>query len=94
MNIEELKVKIIPILKRHGVIRAGVFGSVARGEARPDSDVDILVEMSRSYDLLDFIGFKHELEKHVGTKVDVLEYRAIKPVIRDSILASEVVIYG
>jgi len=45
VNIEEIKKKILPVFKKYDITRAGIFGSVVRGEARADSDVDILVEI-------------------------------------------------
>lgn len=42
--ISDLAARLVPVLRRYGVVRAGIFGSVARGEARPDSDLDLLVE--------------------------------------------------
>jgi len=82
----------LPILKRHGVTRAGVFGSVVRGEETDDSDIDILVEIERRMSLLDFVGLKIELEEALGRKVDLGEYAAIKPIIKDDILSEEVAI--
>ncbi len=92
-QIQEIKRLSEPVFKRYKIKRAGVFGSVARGMANPDSDIDILVDMDLSYDLLDFLRFKQELESNLQKKVDVVEYRAIKPLIRENILKSEVVIY-
>lgn len=93
-SIEQIKKLTEPVFKRYKIRRAGVFGSVARGLATAESDVDILVDMDLSYDLLDFLRFKQELESRLQKKVDVVEYRAIKPLIRENILNSEVVIYG
>ena len=53
--IEEIKEKIIPILRKYGVKRASIFGSTVRGEMREDSDIDILVEIDRDISLLDFV---------------------------------------
>lgn len=91
MNVKEIKKKILPILKKYGVKRAGVFGSMVRGEAREDSDVDILVEIERDdISLLDFVGIKLELEEALNRKVDLVEYSTIKPLIRERILSEEV----
>ena len=90
MNIDEIKAAILPILKKYGVKRAGIFGSVARGEDRADSDVDILVEIEGRMSLLDFVGLKLELEDLLGRKVDLGEYAVIKPIIRESVLREEV----
>lgn len=86
MTIEEIKDKILPILKKYGVKRAGIFGSVARGESTEESDIDILVEIEGRMSLLEFAGLKLELEEILGRKVDLGEYSAIKPLIREEIL--------
>ncbi|MEK7115223.1 MAG: nucleotidyltransferase family protein [Patescibacteria group bacterium] len=90
MTINEIKEKITPILRKHGITRAAVFGSVARGEADEQSDVDILVEIPRPHGLFEFIGIKNELEDALGKKVDLVEYQAIKARIRENILNSQV----
>ncbi|HBY57289.1 MAG TPA: hypothetical protein DEG96_05450 [Candidatus Atribacteria bacterium] len=92
MKVEEIKRKILPVLKKYGVTRAGIFGSVARGEAREDSDIDILVEIKGRMSLLDFAGLKVELEETLGKPVDLGEYSAIKPIIKEQILSEEVAI--
>lgn len=90
MNIEEIKKKILPILKKYGIKKSGVFGSIVRGEAREDSDIDILVEIEGRMSLLDFAGLKLELEEALGRKVDLGEYSVIKPIIKEQILSEEV----
>ena len=90
MGIELIKEKVIPILKRHNVKRASLFGSVVRGEARDDSDVDILVELPEGLDLFDFIGIQLELEEALGRKVDLGEYSTIKQVVREQIMSEQV----
>ena len=92
MNVEEIKKKIIPILKRYHVNRAGIFGSIVRGEETKESDIDVLVEIERRMSLLDFVGLKLELEDALGRKVDLGEYSTIKPIIREQILSEEVAI--
>ncbi len=91
-EIEVIKEKIRPILRQHGIKRAGLFGSYARGEMKADSDVDILVELEENISLLDFIGIKLELEDVLGKKVDLVEYNTIKPLLRERILSEEVAI--
>jgi len=90
MRLAEVKAKVVPILKKHGARRAGLFGSVARGDDRPGSDVDFLVELGEEQSLLDVIGLKQELEEVLGRSVDVVEYDAVKPIIRDRVLTEEV----
>jgi uncharacterized protein len=93
MGIEFIKEKVVPIFKRHNVKRASIFGSVARGEAREDSDVDILVELPKGLSLFDFIGIQLELEEALGVKVDLGEYSTIKSIIREQIMNEQVPIY-
>ena len=94
MDIDELKEMVVPVLKKHKITKAGVFGSFAKNKATDKSDVDILVELTYPMSLLDFIGIKQELEEILQKSVDLVEYRAIKPIIKDSILKSEIRIYG
>ncbi len=82
---------VLPILRSHGIQKAGVFGSAARGEDEYH-DVDLLVKVDRSMSLLQFIALKHELEDALGCPVDLVEYDAIKPALRERILAEEVVV--
>ena len=91
-QIEELKDKIVNVLKKHGAKRGGLFGSIVRGEMKEDSDIDILVEIEEDISLLDFVGIKLEIEEGLGRKVDLVEYCAIKPSIRERILKDQVVI--
>jgi predicted nucleotidyltransferase len=65
-----------------------IFGSFARGEERPDSDIDLLVEMERDRSLLDIIAIKHDLEDLIHRKVDVVTANAISPYLRENILKS------
>ncbi len=91
MTINEIKRKVLPVLRKYDLKKAGIFGSIARGELREDSDVDILVEIERDdISLLDFVGIKLELEDALGRKVDLVEYDTLKPLLRERILAEEV----
>ncbi|EKE20918.1 MAG: hypothetical protein ACD_7C00429G0008 [uncultured bacterium] len=94
MNIEEIKQKITPILIKYGVKRAAVFGSVARKEAGPDSDVDILVELDEPIGLFKFARLNYTLEDALGKKVDLVKSTALKPSFRINILKSAIYIYG
>jgi uncharacterized protein len=90
INIEKLKKELLPILKRHNVSRAGVFGSVAEGSARETSDVDLLIEFEGEKSLLDLVALKLDLESGVNRKIDVLTYKALNPLIKKKVLAQEV----
>jgi predicted nucleotidyltransferase len=90
MGINEIKNKIIPVLKPYGVKRAGLFGSAARGEMKIGSDVDIVVDIQKDISLLDFIELKLQLEQALERSVDLVEYQAIKPLMRERILREQV----
>ena len=87
---EEIRNKIVPILKHHGVIQASVFGSLVRGEMKEDSDIDILVELPEEKSLLDFVALKLELEETLGRKVDLVEYSTIHPLLKERVLREQV----
>ncbi len=93
IQIQNITKKIIPTLKSQGVVKAGIFGSYATGEAKENSDVDLLVELKDDKSLLDLVGLKLELEDVLGRKVDVLTYDAIYPPLRDIILNEQKLIY-
>jgi predicted nucleotidyltransferase len=78
------------VLKAHGVLKAGLFGSYARGEAKKGSDIDMLVKLKSDKSLLDLAGLEMELEKVLGTKVDLLTYDSINLHLRRKILKEEV----
>lgn len=82
MSLEEVKQRVIPVLKRHDVVHAAIFGSFARGEPGEDSDLDILVEFGSEKSLLDLVALQLELEEALRREVDVLTYRAIHPRIK------------
>ena len=89
-NIDEIKKKALPVLKEAGVTRSSLFGSLVRGEARENSDIDILVEIPRGIGLFAFIGLKHKLEDALNKKVDLVEYSTIKPRLKSYILDNQV----
>jgi len=89
-EIEEIKKKIIPILKKFNVTKAGIFGSYARGEQKKKSDVDILIELENSADLFDLIRLKLTIEKKIKKKIDLVEYELIRKEIRKNVLKEEI----
>lgn len=84
--------KIALLLKHYGVKRAAFFGSFARGEAKKNSDVDLLVEFESDRTLLDLVGLKLELEDLLRRRVDILTYDSLHPLLRKSILSEQKVI--
>ena len=89
-ELENIKKKIIPILKKHNVKKAGIFGSYVWGEQKKNSDIDILVEIEKEIDLIDFIKLKNTLEKAVKRRVDLVEYDCIRQEIKQNVLMEEV----
>ena len=80
--------KIVSILKKNGVVKAGIFGSYARGEAKKNSDIDILIEFNES--LLTLVRIERELKENLGRKVDLLTYNGIHPLLKERILKEEI----
>lgn len=86
MTKVEIKTKIMPILKKYGVIRASLFGSVINNKQTEKSDIDLLVELPESASLLELASLKLDLEEILKRKVDVLTYDSLHPLLKDKIL--------
>ena len=82
--------QILQIARRHGAYHVRVFGSVARGEAQPGSDIDLLVEMEPGRSLLDVGGLVMDLQQLLGHSVDVVTERGLKSRIRARVLAEAI----
>jgi len=80
--------RLAAICRRYGVRELSVFGSAARGEARPNSDIDLLVEFLPEAEpgLLDHAGLMLDLAELLGRKVDLVSKNGLKPLIRDSVI--------
>lgn len=78
-----------PVLKaiaeQHGYSNLAVFGSVARQQARQDSDIDLLVEAPARTSSFDFVRFKQLIEQVLGRQIDLIDYGGLKPKIDDDI---------
>lgn len=88
-ELEILKKKIVSILKKYKIKKAGIFGSYVRGEQKNDSDVDILIQPNKGMGFK-FVGIKLELEDRLRKKVDLITYKGIHPLIKNNILKEEV----
>lgn len=89
-NIMERREEVLRIAARHGADEVRIFGSVARGQAREHSDVDVLVRLAEGRSLLDQIALMQELEDLLGCTVDVVEDVALHQSIRQRVLAEAV----
>jgi predicted nucleotidyltransferase len=88
--LKEKREAIICLCAKHGARNVRVFGSVARGEADEQSDIDLLVDMEPGRSLLDLGGLLMDLQALLGQKVDVVTERGLKPRIRERVLAEAV----
>ncbi len=89
-KISRIRSSILPVLKQNGVVKAGIFGSFARGEEKKDSDIDILVQLKGGKTLLDLVSLERELKIILGRNVDLLTYNSINHLLRKRILDEEV----
>jgi len=94
LSIEDLlkfkRHEIIDIAARHGARNVRIFGSVVRGEARPESDLDLLVELEEGRSLMDHVALLQDLEDLLGCRVDVVSEKALHWYIRNRVLAEAV----
>ena len=90
--LKEKRDAILRITTRYGAHDVRVFGSVARGEADPTSDVDFLVRLEPGVTLLTHAAMVRELEELLGRKVDVVSERGLRSRIRDRILREAVTV--
>ena len=89
---ESLKQTILSVLKKQPIQHAAIFGSFARGEEQPSSDIDLLIEYSEQQTLFGLLRLENELSEATSRKVDIVEYRAIKPTIKERILNQAITI--
>ena len=87
---ETLAAQIRAMGERHGIRNIRVFGSFALGQARPQSDLDLLVEYVPGRSGFAFVEFCEEVEELLGRKVDVVTEKSLHPLIRDKVLRQAV----
>lgn len=89
LELDRITPIIVDTLKKHGVKKAGIFGSYATGEQKESSDIDILIEPPEGIGL-GFVTISLDLEDKLKRKVDLLTYRSINSLLRRRILKEEV----
>ena len=85
-SLREKREQILDLAEKYGARNVRVFGSVARSEARPDSDIDFLVELEPGRSLFDLGGLLYELQSLLGVEVDVVTENGLRTRIKDRVL--------
>jgi predicted nucleotidyltransferase len=85
--------RLAEFCRSHGIRRAALFGSLARGEGRADSDIDLLVTFASPKSLLTVVRLERELAAELGRRVDLLTEESISPLIRSRITEDLKVVY-
>lgn len=93
MDKKAIQAACVPLLRRHGVVRAALFGSVVRNKQTGESDIDLLVEFEEGRSLLDLSGLRADLEELLTMRVNVVTYDSLHPLLKESILAEQEIIY-
>ena len=93
-TLDEIKEIAYPIAQRYGIVALYLFGSYARGEATPQSDIDLRVDRGNLVDLLELGGLFSDLEDSFQKNLDVLTTQMLSPAFLNSIRAEEVLIYA
>ncbi|HMZ07826.1 MAG TPA: nucleotidyltransferase family protein [Anaerolineales bacterium] len=86
--------KLIDLCRQNDVSMVGIFGSMVRGEAKKNSDIDLIVRFSKRKSLLAMVRLERELAETLGRKVDLLTEASISPYMRERVLQEMQVIYG
>ena len=89
LTIKQIAKIAVPILKKNGIKKAGIFGSYAKGEATKKSDIDILVQPPKGMGF-GFAGLQIELSEKLHKKVDLVSYNGLSPYLKNNILEQEV----
>jgi predicted nucleotidyltransferase len=82
ITTEQIKQRVVPILKEAGIIRSSLFGSYVTGDQTKESDVDLLVEFPTGKSLFDLIDLQNELQEVLGKNVDVITYNSVSPYLK------------
>lgn len=93
MQVAEIKKRAEPVLRSFGIKRAAVFGSAARGEDRPDSDVDLLIAFGKPTGMIEYMRFLYEMERILQKKVDVVTEKSVNKFVRPHVERDLVTIY-
>jgi hypothetical protein len=93
MTVDEIRAIAGPVFQRHGVLHAAVFGSAARSEDGPESDVDILVRLGRRTGMVGYMRLIEDLETALHKKVDLVTEQSLNPLVRTYVEGDLATIY-
>ena len=93
MNLTKFKKQLEAICRENNIAMLGVFGSVARGEDTPESDVDLLIKLNKPVGLIEFIRLEDKFVEVFGRKVDLATEDSLHPLIRQNVLSDLRVLY-
>lgn len=88
--LQRYRAEILSLAVRHGARNVRVFGSLARGEGREGSDLDLLVTLGEGRSLLDVVGLKQDLEDLIHRPVDVVTEQSLSPYLRERVLSEAI----
>ncbi|MBQ6473334.1 MAG: nucleotidyltransferase family protein [Victivallales bacterium] len=89
-RLQQLRSEILEIARKHNAEKVYVFGSCARKEERPESDVDLLVDFNQDATLFDQVDIRDEIHSLLNCKVDVVSRRGLHPYIKRRVLAEAI----
>ena len=93
MDLQKTKAQIVPIIKKYNISRVALFGSIITEKMTNESDIDLLVDMPNDSSLFDLLRVKVDLEKQLGRRVDLVQYKAIKLRLKDEILSHQISVF-
>jgi predicted nucleotidyltransferase len=93
MEIEAIKKRVRPICEHAGIEMLGVFGSVARGQDTPESDIDMIVRFREPVGLIEFIDVENEIESALGRHIDLGTEASVHPLIRKNVFRDLKIVY-
>ena len=89
-SFENIKQNLLTVLIKYPVSKAAIYGSYSRNEQSEQSDVDLLIELSAQISIFDILRMENELSLKTQKKVDLVEYSAIKPSIKERVLSQAI----
>ncbi|HOI25630.1 MAG TPA: nucleotidyltransferase domain-containing protein [Caldisericia bacterium] len=93
IQLVTIKKSLLPFVEEYGIVKAYLFGSYARNVESNQSDIDILIEFNKDFDLIKFNHLINSLEESLAKKVDIVEFCTINPLFRESVLKDTILLY-